>query len=54
MKEWIFPMSEREARAKGERYATVYNKNCKFARRLVALRTEANLSQQKVADFLEV
>ena len=54
MKEWIFPMSEREARAKGERYATVYNKNCKFARRLVALRTESNLSQQKVADILEV
>ncbi len=54
MKEWIFPMSEREARVKGERYATVYNKNCKFARRMVALRTEANLSQQKVADLLEV
>ena len=54
MKERIFPMSEREAKEKGEGKASIYNRHCKFARRMLSLRTEAGLSQQKVADLLEV
>lgn len=54
MKERIFPMSEREAKEKGEEKASIYNRHCKFARRMLSLRTEAGLSQQKVADLLEV
>ena len=54
MKERIFPTSEREAKEKGEGKASIYNRHCKFARRMLSLRTEAGLSQQKVADLLEV
>ena len=54
MKERIFPMSEREAKEKGEGKASIYNRHCKFARRMLSLRTEAGLSQQKAADLLEV
>lgn len=54
MKERIFPMSEREAKEKGEGKASIYNRHCKFARRMLSLRTEAGLSQKKVADLLEV
>lgn len=54
MKERIFPMSEREAKEKGEGKASIYNRHCKFARRMLSLRTETGLSQQKVADLLEV
>ena len=54
MSDKIFPYTQREANLAGVTYSSEYNRSCKFPRRLAQLRTEAGLSQQKLADLLNV
>lgn len=54
MKQLVFPYTEREAEKAGVSHSSEANRNCMFARRLAQLRAEVKMSQQKLADMLEV
>ena len=54
MKYPVFPYTQREAERAGISNRAERNRNCLFARRLAQLRAEKKLSQQKLADLLEV
>ena len=53
-REDVFPLTQKEAERKGITNRADVNRNCLFARRLVKLRSEKGLTQQKVADALDV
>lgn len=50
----VFPYTPREAEKAGIQNRVEINRKCLFARRLAQLRAEQKLSQQKLADMLEV
>lgn len=53
-REDVFPLTQKEAERKGITNRADVNRNCLFARRLVKLRSEKGLTQQKLADALDV
>ena len=53
-REDVFPLTQKEAERKGITNRADVNRNCLFARRLVKLRSEKGLPQQKLADALDV
>ena len=50
----VFPLTQKEAERKGITNRAEVNRNSPFARRLVKLRNEKGLTQQKLADALDV
>ena len=53
-REDVFPLTQKEAERNGITNRADVNRNCLFARRLVKLRSEKGLTQQKLADALDV